>query len=628
MSAVSRVSIPNNMKKTIQNIKEITGKHSDDEIYAMLKECSMDPNETVQKLLFQDTFHEVKRKRDKRKEGNKEATDSNWRQGPQGRMGRAARGNYNSRYSSHDFVTGRNMTTGKENQIVQARNKDIASSFTLSDTVYKALSAEKRPAAYTSRSMDKLSNGLIKAEHLSADDPSFSGGLSVEETAAEFKKSGISSVQKSVLASSTGHESSSISTASSGVNTSESEQVPVPSLHVSIPDSMGTATREVGTYLPAGEANADSVNSHDVGGSELSVSNDTFEKNRSFVNGRVHGNSLEIDGTGVPGAFQSAPSTVILGTSGSRPSSTYSNRSQHASGPLKDDHVVHASFDIECKLDLKDRWSVRAGPTMEWKPKSTNVNPSVSSKVCCTPFVDEGEARGAISFFSHTSDSTISDTSTKILNLEDMQISDSQQQVIIPDHLQVPESERTCLSFGSFGSNFGLDMGLKVEPEKTKCPEEPSKLSGELEEIPKKRIHIEIEIFAHSLACILRVYLTIRTSLLEFSGRDETPVAQENIYSEDQQPEMPENHLSSITDISSNIFTDADYDQSKEVATDRSQHSVIHAAPVFSNFGLMPQMVSSPFSNFQGTDIHAREATRLPGFVVSIEFMAVIFLFL
>lgn len=49
----SRVSIPSGVRKTIQNIKEITGNHSDDEIYAMLKECSMDPNETTQKLLFQ-----------------------------------------------------------------------------------------------------------------------------------------------------------------------------------------------------------------------------------------------------------------------------------------------------------------------------------------------------------------------------------------------------------------------------------------------------------------------------------------------------------------------------------------------------------------------------------------------
>lgn len=48
-----RASIPNSVKKTIQNIKEITGNHSDEDIYAMLKECSMDPNETTQKLLLQ-----------------------------------------------------------------------------------------------------------------------------------------------------------------------------------------------------------------------------------------------------------------------------------------------------------------------------------------------------------------------------------------------------------------------------------------------------------------------------------------------------------------------------------------------------------------------------------------------
>ena len=49
-------AIPSSVRKTIQNIKEITGNHSDDEIYAMLKECSMDPNETTQKLLLQGPF--------------------------------------------------------------------------------------------------------------------------------------------------------------------------------------------------------------------------------------------------------------------------------------------------------------------------------------------------------------------------------------------------------------------------------------------------------------------------------------------------------------------------------------------------------------------------------------------
>ncbi|KAJ1407121.1 UBA-like superfamily [Sesbania bispinosa] len=63
------------VRKTIQSIKEIVGNHSDADIYVALKETNMDPNETAQKLLHQDTFHEVKRRKDRKKEtqnvGNK-----------------------------------------------------------------------------------------------------------------------------------------------------------------------------------------------------------------------------------------------------------------------------------------------------------------------------------------------------------------------------------------------------------------------------------------------------------------------------------------------------------------------------------------------------------------------------
>ena len=56
-SSTFRVPIPNNVRKTIQDIREITGKqHTDDEIYAVLRECSMDPNETAQKLLYLGPF--------------------------------------------------------------------------------------------------------------------------------------------------------------------------------------------------------------------------------------------------------------------------------------------------------------------------------------------------------------------------------------------------------------------------------------------------------------------------------------------------------------------------------------------------------------------------------------------
>lgn len=34
-------------------------------------------------------------------QGNRDATDANWRPGSQGRVGRTVRGNYNLRYESH-----------------------------------------------------------------------------------------------------------------------------------------------------------------------------------------------------------------------------------------------------------------------------------------------------------------------------------------------------------------------------------------------------------------------------------------------------------------------------------------------------------------------------------------------
>lgn len=50
-------SIPDHMRKTIETIREITGKqHSDEEIYAVHMECAMDPNETAQKLLYLGIF--------------------------------------------------------------------------------------------------------------------------------------------------------------------------------------------------------------------------------------------------------------------------------------------------------------------------------------------------------------------------------------------------------------------------------------------------------------------------------------------------------------------------------------------------------------------------------------------
>ncbi|CAK8539076.1 unnamed protein product [Lathyrus sativus] len=114
----SRVPIPNNVRITINDIREITGKqHTDDEIYAVLKECSMDPNETAQKLLYLDTFHEVRRRRDRKKEGSSSrvSEESRSRQRGQGRGARGASGGYSSNF--FDGGGGRNFANRRENGV-------------------------------------------------------------------------------------------------------------------------------------------------------------------------------------------------------------------------------------------------------------------------------------------------------------------------------------------------------------------------------------------------------------------------------------------------------------------------------------------------------------------------------
>ncbi|KAL1204869.1 GBF-interacting protein 1 [Cardamine amara subsp. amara] len=99
----SRVSIPADLLETIQNIREVTGKqHSDEDIYSVFKDCFNDPHETTQKLLYLDTFHEVRSKRERKKENLVPTT--------QGR-GRTGRRNFASSYT--DANNGRNAASKK-----------------------------------------------------------------------------------------------------------------------------------------------------------------------------------------------------------------------------------------------------------------------------------------------------------------------------------------------------------------------------------------------------------------------------------------------------------------------------------------------------------------------------------
>uniref|UniRef100_A0A1J3I8R8 GBF-interacting protein 1 N-terminal domain-containing protein n=1 Tax=Noccaea caerulescens TaxID=107243 RepID=A0A1J3I8R8_NOCCA len=61
-------AIDEKTRKMIRSMKEIVGNHTDADILTALKEDNMDADMAVQKLMNQDPFHEVKRKKDKKKE--------------------------------------------------------------------------------------------------------------------------------------------------------------------------------------------------------------------------------------------------------------------------------------------------------------------------------------------------------------------------------------------------------------------------------------------------------------------------------------------------------------------------------------------------------------------------------
>lgn len=164
----STVSIPGRVQEVIREIKEITGKHSDDDVYAMLKECNMDPNETTQRLLYLDSFHEVKKKRDRKKtiiSGRVEQSRSTF---GQGQAAKGVRGNYSS-YSSRGVSVGRSIPLRKENGI----NSSVEKKPEISSTVPEKIVQPSPPPLNSTKSYKmasiggpwNTSNGLVFNEH-------------------------------------------------------------------------------------------------------------------------------------------------------------------------------------------------------------------------------------------------------------------------------------------------------------------------------------------------------------------------------------------------------------------------------------------------------------------------------
>ncbi|CAH9060690.1 unnamed protein product [Cuscuta europaea] len=422
--AAARVSIPSGVLKTIQQIKEITGNHSDEEVYAMLKECSMDPNDTIPRLLFQDTFHEVKRKRERRKENiSKEPLDSKPKPATMGRGNKADRRGFSSRYASQDGGGGRNSSSGKENGSIHALEKS------LSPTYVSPHKEEKSIIRSTSVvSPNELGDGA-SAPTTHTVTGKMEGppqhGARVDANKSPNVRKGIRGNHGLAI------QSSSNST-SSDTHLSASDPVLLPSQDSKPVGALGGIKSEV----QRGSAAVAAIFNDTITTSETSEvqSNVQVKKPTPF------------QGTGKNKLVVSSQvDSSHAGSSLGRPSSNYNNRSQ-VIGPQK------------------------AGPTKEWKPKASNSNPLPGVGTVSSPEAPKISVEPNIMLESRQDAlETKEETLELQKKLEEVHISEVQH-VIIPDHLHVPEAQKLGFCFGSFDAIYGSSTSFSTAAENERSP--------------------------------------------------------------------------------------------------------------------------------------------------------------
>ncbi|EOY27207.1 Uncharacterized protein TCM_029107 isoform 2 [Theobroma cacao] len=431
------------VRKTIQSIKEIVGNHSDADIYVALKEANMDPNETTQKLLHQDTFHEVRRKRDRKKESieYKVSLDSRKRsenvgQGmkfrPYPERG-SRRGSY-TRNTLPDAGVNREFRVVRDNRVNQNANKDMKTPFSQCSTSANeqvpvnvaekgstGTSSNQRP--FSSRSLSQTSNGPSSSQTRHARDANSSGidRKEISEEKRNFIPNAVLRSQAVKPNNSQAHAATQSSSSSVvGVYSSSTDPVHVPSPDSRSSGAVGAIKREVGVVGVRRQPSENAVK--DSSGSSGSLSNSLVGRDNSSEAFRSFPSISRADQL----SHTSATESIMPGISGSRSflSNQYGSRqNQQALGHQKANQH-----------------------NKEWKPKlsqkSSVNNPGVigTPKKSASPPADD--AKGL-------------DSETAKLQDKFSQVNIYENEnVIIAQHIRVPENDRCRLTFGSFGVEF------------------------------------------------------------------------------------------------------------------------------------------------------------------------------
>ncbi|KAL9235488.1 hypothetical protein vseg_010243 [Gypsophila vaccaria] len=417
------VVVSASLRKTIETIKEIVGNHSDNDVYNALKESNMNLDEAVDKLLHQDTFHEVRKRRDKKKEnlnsdysGRVESRIHNdyTRQGPKFNSNLSVRrGGYTRRGVSREFrVVRDNRVNQNSTQETESSTKVTLSSTSQCDvperSAHVASNNQKQSAGRQVLNLNggpdvwpkeaQELNNSTKKEHR-------------DENTSTAKGSGshVSITKQNESKSQAGSPASSNAV---GVYASASDPVHVPS-----PDSrspaVGAIRREVGVV--GGRRQSSEVgpkqshqqrvpNINTVSGSSTAtqLSRNINTVSRSDQN---HGTAVE---------------SVMMNSAGSRFSNHFGNRFHQQPVGQKG-----------------------ALPSKEWKPK-TNKKPNVSNHGVIGSPVKSSSHQTEVSKNVEREADELQD------KLRQIDIHNTQK-VIIAQNIRVPEFDRCKLTFGSIG---------------------------------------------------------------------------------------------------------------------------------------------------------------------------------
>ncbi|XP_071710481.1 uncharacterized protein [Rutidosis leptorrhynchoides] len=424
------------VRKTIQSIKEIVGNHSDADIYITLKESNMDPNETTQKLLNQDPFHEVRRKKDKKKEALIQVTPlnahvpakpikpieqpvqvmkSNTYSDRNPRRANYVRNNAPDAGMARPF---RQFRVVRDNRINQNGNRVIKppakNSVAVSTKETSVSNASEKSSAEASKDLKPLNL------------PTDSLSKQVKNVSLSGKKLVMSSsnVTPPVHATKTHDSVTSPNNSSSvvGVYSSSSDPVHIPSLASRPAANVGAIKREVGAV-----------------GVRRHTSDNTTAKLSSFP---AVSKSDQPPQSNVSESVPSMPVARPLNNNNNNNnnnSNNNSNYNQHNSRPHQ--HPLNHQ-----KVSQANK---------EWKPKSSKK-----------PSVSEVGVIGTPKKPASTPANNSKDPATESAQLQDKvphETSPEDQNVIIAPHIRVSETDRCRLTFGSLGINVETPKNSRYE---------------------------------------------------------------------------------------------------------------------------------------------------------------------